>query len=340
MGEVIGKKKGSLSMAEKKRVLVTGAGGFIGSHLTEKLSATGYAVKALVHYNSRNSWGWLDYAKYKDRLEIISGDIRDADIIRHAMRDVDMVFHLAALIGIPYSYYSPEAYIETNVKGSFNILQAARDSGVKKVVLTSTSEIYGTAQSVPISEAHPMYPQSPYAATKASADLLGLSFYYSFNLPVAIIRPFNTYGPRQSARAVIPTIITQILSGKKKIKLGALSPTRDLTYVEDTVNGFIRAGECSAAIGEIINLGNNSEISIGELARLISRLSNCDVELDSVQERKRPVKSEVERLLADNAKAKQILNWVPKYSLEKGLKKTIEWFKENKGFYKSGIYNV
>ncbi|MFA5021423.1 MAG: NAD-dependent 4,6-dehydratase LegB [Patescibacteria group bacterium] len=322
------------------RVLVTGAGGFIGSHLTEKLVACGYTVKAFVHYNSRNSWGWLESSKIKGRIEIISGDIRDADIIRQAIRDVDMVFHLAALIGIPYSYHSPEAYVETNIGGSLNILQAVKDSEVKKVVLTSTSEIYGTAQSVPIPEAHPINPQSPYAATKAAADLLALSFYRSFNLPVTVVRPFNTYGPRQSARAVIPTIITQILNGKTKINLGALTPTRDLTYVEDTVNGFICAGERPEAIGEIINLGSNSEISIEDLAYLIAKYLKRNIKIESEQVRKRPQKSEVERLRSDNAKAKRILGWSPEYNLEKGLKNTIEWFKENRGIYKPGIYNV
>lgn len=325
---------------KNKRVLITGAGGFIGSHLTEKLSVSGYNVKAFVHYNSRNAWGWLDSSARKGRIEVISGDVRDADIVRYAMRDVEMVFHLAALIGIPYSYCSPEAYVETNIKGSLNILQAAKDLGVKKIVITSTSEIYGTAQSVPIAETHPINPQSPYAATKSAADLLALSFYRSFNLPVVIVRPFNTYGPRQSARAVIPTIITQILNGKKKIKLGAISPTRDLTYVEDTVNGFIRAGECSKSVGEIINLGSNSEVSVGDLAQLIFKYLNKNIKIESDQERKRPSKSEVERLWADNTKARRILNWAPKYNLERGLKKTIEWFKKNKVIYKSGIYNV
>lgn len=325
---------------KNKKILVTGAGGFIGSHLTEKLVACGYTVKAFVHYNSKNSWGWLDSFKCKKNIEIIAGDIRDTDIVRHAMRDVETVFHLAALIGIPYSYHSPEAYVETNVKGSLNILQAAKDLGVKKVVLTSTSEIYGTAQAVPITEAYPINPQSPYAATKAAADLLAMSFYRSFNLPIAIVRPFNTYGPRQSARAVVPTIITQILNGQKKIKLGAIKPTRDLTYVEDTVDGFIRAGVCPGAIGEIINLGNNSEISIGDLAKLISSYLDYDIKIESDQERKRPQKSEVQRLMADNTKAKRILGWAPKHSLETGLKKTIIWFKKNKGIYKPEIYNV
>ena len=324
----------------KKKILVTGAGGFIGSHLTEKLVSLGYDAKAFIHYNSRNSWGWLDSSKYKEHIEIISGDIRDADIIRYAMRDVKIVFHLAALIGIPYSYYSPEAYLDTNIKGTLNVLQAARDFSLKKVIITSTSEIYGTAQSVPIAENHPINPQSPYAATKSAADGLSLSFYRAFNLPVIIVRPFNTYGPRQSARAVIPTIISQILGGSKKIMLGALSPTRDLTYVEDTVDGFIRSSECSESVGEIINLGNNSEISIGDLAKTIAKYLGQDIKIESEQERKRPAKSEVERLLADNTKAKQILNWVPKYTLEKGLKKTIEWFKKNKNIYKAEIYNI
>lgn len=323
-----------------KKILVTGAGGFIGSHLVQKLSASGHVVKAFVHYNSRNSWGWLDASKCKDNIEVITGDIRDADILRNAMRGIDTVFHLAALIGIPYSYHSPEAYLETNVKGTLNVLQSARDFGVKKIIHTSTSEVYGSAQFVPITEAHPINPQSPYAASKASADFLALSFYRSFDLPVVIVRPFNTYGPRQSARAIIPTIITQILSGINKIKLGVLTPTRDLTYVDDTVAGFICAAECLKSAGEIINLGNNSEILIGDLARLISQCCDRDIKIESDQERKRPSKSEVERLWADNAKAKRILNWTPKYSLEKGLKKTIEWFKKNNDIYKSEIYNI
>ena len=323
-----------------KNVLVTGAGGFIGSHLTEKLCASGYAVKAFVHYNSRNSWGWLDYSPCSGRIEVIAGDIRDSDILRFAMRDVDLVFHLAALIGIPYSYHSPEAYVETNIKGSLNVLQAARDLGVKKVVLTSTSEIYGTAQSDLINEAHPIEPQSPYAASKAGADLLAKSFYRSFNLPLVIVRPFNTYGPRQSARAIVPTIITQILSAKGSIKLGALTPTRDLTYIEDTVDGFMRAGESARAVGEIINLGSNSEISVGDLARLIAKYLDKKLKIEYEEERMRPQKSEVKRLLADNTKARRILGWQPAYSLEKGLKKTISWFKENQGNYKPDIYNI
>jgi len=327
-------------MINNKKVLVTGAGGFIGSHLTEELFSRGYAVKAFVHYNSRNSWGWLDSSKCKERIEVISGDIRDADIIRHAMADVETVFHLAALIGIPYSYHSPEAYVDTNIKGTLNILQSALDFGVKKVVLTSTSEIYGTAQFVPITELHPISPQSPYAASKSAADVLGISFHKSFGLPVTIVRPFNTFGPRQSARAVIPTIITQILAGSKKIKLGSLDPTRDLTYVEDTIRGFIGAAESKSSIGEVINLGNKSEISIRDLAYLIAKIIGADIKIDEDARRKRPVKSEVDRLMADNSKAKKFLGWSPEYSLESGLKKTIAWFKQNNEKYKSGIYNV
>jgi len=324
----------------KKKVLVTGAGGFIGSHLAEKLSSLGCNVKAFVHYNSRNSWGWLDSSACKEQIEVISGDVRNADIVRNAMRDVDTVFHLAALIGIPYSYHSPEAYVDTNIKGTLNILQSALDFGVKKVVLTSTSEIYGTAQSIPINELHPINPQSPYAASKAAADLLGISFQKSFNLPVVIIRPFNTFGPRQSARAVIPTIITQILNGKNKIKLGALSPTRDLTYVEDTVNGFIRAEKCAGGVGEIINLGSNSEISIRDLAGLIAKIIGVKINIESDSLRERPKKSEVERLLADTCKAKKLLGWKAAHTLEGGLTKTIEWFKRNKDIYKSEVYNI
>lgn len=323
-----------------KKVLVTGAGGFIGSHLTERLNALGYRLKAFVHYNSRNSWGWLDSSVSKRRIEVVSGDIRDVDILRHAMRDVETVFHLAALIGIPYSYHSPSAYVDTNIKGTLNILQSALDSGVKKIVLTSTSEIYGSAQFVPITESHPINPQSPYAASKAAADLLGVSFYRSFNLPVVIVRPFNTFGPRQSARAVIPTIITQILGGCKKIRLGSLHPTRDLTYVEDTVNGFIKAGEAKNVMGEVINLGNNTEISIGDLTELIAKMMGVRVRIQVDPQRKRPEKSEVERLIADNAKAQKLLQWTPECSLEQGLKKTIAWFTANNATYKPDMYNV
>lgn len=322
------------------KVLVTGAGGFIGSHLCEALVEKGYEVKAFVRYNSRNFWGWIENSPYKSTIEVVAGDIRDYDSVEDAVKGVDMVFHLAALIGIPYSYVSPLAYIKTNIEGAYNILQAARESNAKKVIHTSTSEVYGTAQFVPIMEDHPINPQSPYSATKASADFLALSFYHSFDLPLAIIRPFNTYGPRQSARAVIPTIITQILSGKRKIKTGSLHPTRDLTYVKDTVESFIAVAESEKSIGEVINIGMNFEISIGDLGKLISKLMNVEIEMEVEKERQRPEKSEVERLWADNKKAKELLGWFPKYTLEKGLRETIEWFKENLHLYKSEIYNI
>ncbi len=323
-----------------KKVLVTGAGGFIGSHLVEKLVQKGYKVKGLVHYNSKSSWGWLESSTYKNSVEVISGNVRDGDIIRHAMQGIDTVFHLAALIGIPYSYVSPEAYLETNVRGSLNVFQTAKDLGVKRVIHTSTSEIYGTAEFVPIHEKHPINPQSPYAASKSAADFFALTFFRSFDFPVVVIRPFNTYGPRQSARAIIPTIITQILRGDKKIKLGALTPTRDLTFVEDTVDGFIAAGESGSVAGEVINLGNNSEISVADLAHLIARMMDAKIIIEEDTKRKRPLKSEVNRLVADNAKAKKILKWSPQYDLESGLKKTIAWIKKNQGLYKSDIYNI
>ncbi|MFA5039032.1 MAG: NAD-dependent 4,6-dehydratase LegB [Candidatus Omnitrophota bacterium] len=324
----------------KSKILLTGAAGFIGSHLAERLCSLGYTVRALVHYNSRNCWGWLESVKCRDKIEVVTGDIRDFDLVHKAVRGVSSVFHLAALIGIPYSYQSPEAYVETNISGTLNILQAAKDTGVRKVILTSTSEIYGTAQSVPISEKHPINPQSPYAATKAAADLLAMSFYRSFNLPVTIVRPFNTYGPRQSARAVIPTIIIQILKKRGAVRLGALTPTRDLTFVQDTVEGFVRAAESPKAAGEIINLGSGTEISIADLARLIADCLGRSIKIESEEKRQRPEKSEVERLVADNAKAKHILQWAPRYSLREGLDKTIGWFKQNKDIYKAGLYNV
>jgi len=328
-------------MLEEKNILVTGAGGFIGSHLAEALVKKGCNVRAFVHYNSFNRWGWIDYLDkhIKDSIEIFAGDVRDPHGVKKAMQDCGVVFHLAALIGIPYSYHSPDTYVDTNIKGTLNILQAARELEVAKIIHTSTSEVYGTAQYVPIDEKHPINPQSPYAATKAGADYLALSFYRSFNLPVVILRPFNTYGPRQSARAVIPTIITQILSGKRKIKLGALHPTRDLTYVKDTVQGFILAGK-SDMMGQVVNVGSNFEVSIGKLANLISELMEAEVELLSEEKRKRPDKSEVERLWAENKKAKELLGWTPSYSLEQGLKETIDWLKENLHFYKPGLYNV
>ena len=322
------------------KALITGAGGFIGSHLCEALIEKGYKVKAFVRYNSRNLWGWLESSPYKEEMEVISGDIRDYDSVKDAMKGIDIVFHLAALIGIPYSYISPLAYIKTNVQGTYNILQAAKEFEIQKLIHTSTSEVYGTARFVPITEEHPINPQSPYSATKAAADYLALSFHRSFGLPVTIIRPFNTYGPRQSARAVIPTIITQILSGKRKIKLGSLHPTRDLTYVKDTVEGFIKVAESGKSTGKIINIGSNFEISVGNVAKLIANLMNAEIELEKERQRERPKKSEVERLWADNSKAKELLGWSPRYTLEEGLKETIKWFKTNLHLYKPGIYNV
>lgn len=323
-----------------KKVLVTGAGGFIGSHLTERLVEYGAEVTAFIHYNSRNNWGWLEESKYLKDIHIITGDIRDFDSVRKAMKDNNIVFHLAALIGIPYSYESPLAYIKTNIEGTYNILQSAKELNIEKIIHTSTSEIYGTAQYIPIDEMHPINPQSPYAATKASADLLALTFYRSFGTPVSIVRPFNTYGPRQSARAIIPTIITQILNNKEKIRLGSLSPTRDLTYVKDTVSGFIKAAEEDCSIGEVINIGSNFEISIGDLVKLIAKIMNKEINMETEEERIRPEKSEVERLLADISKAKELLNWSPTYRLEEGLKETIDWLTTHLDLYKSEIYNI
>ncbi len=323
-----------------KRILVTGAGGFIGSHLTELLVELGADVTAFIRYNSRNYWGWLEHSKYLNDIRVMAGDIRDYDSVKSATKGADVVFHLAALIGIPYSYESPVAYLKTNNEGTYNVLQAARELAVEKLVSTSTSEVYGTAQFVPISEEHPVNPQSPYAASKAGADFLALSFYRSFNLPVVVIRPFNTFGPRQSARAIIPTIIAQIAAGRSKIKLGSLTPTRDLTYVKDTTYGFVRVAESDQSIGETINIGSNFEISIGDLVKLIARLMGIDIEIEITQERQRPDKSEVERLRADTQKAKEILTWVPTVSLEEGLKETITWIKNHGDLYKPDIYNV
>lgn len=322
--------------------MITGAGGFIGSHLTECLVELGFDVTAFVRYNSKNDWGWLEKSKYIKDIRVITGDIRDYDSVYSTMKGKDIVFHLAALIGIPYSYVSPLAYIKTNVEGTYNVLQAAKELEVEKIVHTSTSEIYGTAQSVPIAEKHSVNPQSPYSATKAGADFLALSFYRSFDLPVAIIRPFNTYGPRQSARAIVPTIITQIVDGKRKIKMGSLFPTRDLTYVKDMVDGFIKISESEKAVGEVINVGSNFEISTGDLANLIAKIMNIKIEIETEKERQRPEKSEVERLWADTKKAKELLNWVPQYTLEEGLKETVKWFTNpvNIAFYKPDIYNI
>lgn len=329
---------------KEKKVLVTGAGGFIGSHLVESLLSRGCQVTAFVHYNSFNRWGWMDSLPREKlgSIRVFAGDVRDPNGIRDAMKGTDIVFHLAALIGIPYSYHSPDTYVDTNIKGTLNVLQAARDLGVQKIIHTSTSEIYGTAQFVPITEGHPVNPQSPYAATKSGADFLAMSFYRSFETPVSIIRPFNTYGPRQSARAVIPTIIMQILSGKKNIVLGDLLPTRDLNFVEDTVEGFICAAEADESTGNIIHLGTGVEISVGDLALKISKLMNTDISIQSVEERKRPVGSEVERLLSDNSKALKMLKWKPAWNLENGLNETIKWFsvEKNQSLYKSDIYNI
>ena len=330
------------------KILVTGADGFIGSHVTETLVKQGHTVKAFVYYNSFNSWGWLDHCspEVKGKFETFSGDIRDPHGVKSAMTGCDAVIHLAALIAIPYSYHSPDTYVDTNIKGTLNVLQAARDLGVKKVVHTSTSEVYGTARFVPITEDHPLQGQSPYSATKIAADQLAYSFYASFGLPVVIVRPFNTYGPRQSARAVIPTIITQILRGAKKVELGAIDPTRDFNYISDTVSGFVLALEADRCAGEVINIGSNFEISIGSTARLISRVMGVDIEIITDDIRLRPVGSEVERLWADNTKAKRLLNWHPEYGdlrgLERGLLETVEWFRQplNNQSYKSMLYNI
>ena len=322
------------------KILVTGAGGFIGSHLAERCVELGYNVKAFVRYNSRNHWGWLEYSKFKNELDIIAADIRDYDSVLNALKNCSTVLHLAALIAIPYSYISPLAYIKTNIEGTYNVLQAAKVLEVENILITSTSETYGTAQYTPVDEKHPLVGQSPYSASKIAADQLAISYHRSFGLPVKIIRPFNTYGPRQSARAVIPTIINQILSRKKKIKLGSIHPTRDLTYVKDTVEGFLAVAESGKSIGEVINIGMNSEISIRNLVKLIAELMNVEIEIAIEKERLRPEKSEVERLRSDTKKAKELLGWSPKYTLESGLKETIVWLKRNLDFYKSEIYNV
>lgn len=335
-------------MSMKNKVLVTGADGFIGSHLTESLVRLGYDVRAFTHYNSFNSWGWLDYCDkdVKDHFEVFTGDIRDSHGVKVAMRDSDVVLHLAALIAIPYSYHSPETYVDTNVKGTLNVLQAARDLGVSKVVHTSTSEVYGSARFVPITELHPLQGQSPYSATKIAADQLAYSFYTSFNLPVVTIRPFNTYGPRQSARAVIPTIITQILGGRRKIKIGSTTPTRDFSYVQDTVSGFLAALRSDSGIGEVINLGSNFEISIGETVQLIAEIMDTQVELVTEDERIRPEKSEVDRLWSDNSKAFIKLGWKPSFAgiegFRRGLLETVNWFslEINGRRYKDNIYNI
>jgi NAD dependent epimerase/dehydratase len=333
---------------KNKKVLVTGADGFIGSHLTEQLVIMGCEVRAFVYYNSFNSWGWLDHTP-KDilsQIEIFTGDIRDSYGVKEAMKGCDVVFHLAALISIPYSYHSPQTYVDTNINGTLNVLQAAREMNVLKVIHTSTSEVYGTAQFVPISEDHPLCGQSPYAASKIGADQMALAFYRSFDQPVSIIRPFNTYGPRQSARAVIPTVITQIASGQRQVKLGALHPRRDFNYVEDTVRGFIAVAESDRSIGEVINIGSNYEISIADTVKLIAEVMNVDIEIETESSRLRPKNSEVERLWADNTKAKTLLGWEPLYAgregLKKGLSETVKWFTDpkNLAFYKGERYNI
>ena len=324
------------------KVLVTGAGGFIGSHLTEELVTLGYEVMAFVHYNSQNSWGWLDTLPkdIKDNIEIFSGDIRDSYGVRTAMKGCNAVFHLAALIAIPFSYHSPESYVDTNIKGTLNILQAAKELNTERVLVTSTSEVYGTAKYVPIDENHPFQGQSPYSATKIGADRLVESFYRSFSLPVTIVRPFNTFGPRQSARAVIPTIITQLISGQEEIKLGALSPTRDFNYVKDTVNGFIEIYKSQKTVGEEINIATQREISIGELANELIRQINPNARVVCDEQRVRPGKSEVNRLLGSNRKIMELTDWQPKYTFEEGIAETIGFLRNNQNKYKADIYNI
>jgi len=328
----------------KSKVLITGADGFIGSHLTEALVESGFDVRAFIFYNSFNSYGWLDNIsdKLKDKIEFFSGDIRDPNGVREAMKGVDIVFHLAALIAIPFSYHSPDSYIDTNVKGTLNVIQAARHNNVKRVLLTSTSEVYGTAKFVPITESHPKQPQSPYSASKIGADAIAESFYRSFELPTTIVRPFNTFGPRQSARAVIPTIISQLLNGAQEIKLGDTTPTRDLLYVKDTVNGFIKIAQCDKLIGHEVNIATQSEISVGALAQHLIDSINPSAKIITDSLRFRPEKSEVFRLFGSNGKLKSYTDWNQKYTLEEGLKETIGWFskKVNLQQYKSDIYNV
>ena len=324
------------------RVLVTGADGFIGSRLVEMLVSKGYKVRALSQYNSFNNWGWLEDVPCKDKIEIFTGDIRDPHYCKYITKDIDIIFHLAALIAIPYSYVAPDSYVDTNIKGTLNICQAAKENGNIRVIHTSTSEVYGTAQYVPIDENHPTQPQSPYSATKIAADAMAMSFYNAFNLPVTIARPFNTYGPRQSARAVIPTIITQISNGIKEIKLGDVTPTRDFNYVDDTCRGFIALAECDESIGETVNIGSNFEISIGDTLNLIKELMNSDVEFVVDENRIRPSKSEVFRLWCDNSKIKELTGFKPQVNIKEGLQKTIDWITQpdNLKKYKSEIYNV
>ncbi len=331
-----------------KKILVIGADGFIGSHLTEELVRRGCDVRAFVLYNSFNSWGWLDESPpaIRDQLDIFAGDIRDPHGVRRAMQGCDVVLHLAALIAIPYSYHSPDTYVETNVKGVLNVVQAARDLGVEKVVHTSTSEVYGTARRVPIDEEHPLQGQSPYSASKIGGDMIALSFHSAFGTPVAVIRPFNTYGPRQSARAVIPTVITQIASGKKAIRLGALHPTRDFSFVADTVEGFIQVAECDQTVGQVTNVGSGFEISIGEVAAMIAETMGVEVDIQADEQRLRPEASEVYRLWADTSKAERLFGWKPRFGgldgFRQGIKATVDWFRDARNLvrYKADIYNI
>ncbi len=322
------------------KILITGAGGFIGSHLTEYLVQNGYSVRAFVRYNSANKYGWLEKSKFKTDIEIFTGDIRDYDSVYNAVKGCEAVFHLAALIGIPYSYYTPLGYLKTNLIGTYNILESAKNLKIDNILITSTSEVYGTAQYVPIDEKHPLIAQSPYSATKIAADMLSLSYFYSYGLPVKIVRPFNTYGPRQSSRAIIPTIITQLLSDKRDILLGNLFPTRDLTFVEDTVKAYLEILKTDDFIGEVVNIGMNKEISVKELVIKISQIIGKDVNIMTDNNRIRPIKSEVKRLLCDNSKLISKTFWKPDFNIETGLEKTVEWIKDNLDFYKTDIYNV
>jgi NAD dependent epimerase/dehydratase len=323
-------------------VLVTGADGFIGSHLTEALVREGHSVKALSQYNSFNHWGWLEDVDCRNTIEVLNGDVRDPHYCRHITKEIDLIFHLAALIAIPYSYVAPDSYVDTNIKGTLNICQAALDNGVKRIIHTSTSEVYGTAQYVPINEDHPLQAQSPYSASKIGADAMAMSFFNAFNLPVTIARPFNTYGPRQSARAVIPTIISQIASGQKQIQLGDVTPTRDFNYVADTCRGFLALAKCDEAIGHTVNIGSNFEISVGDTLNLIRELMGSEVEFVVDEKRHRPRKSEVFRLWCDNTKINEMTGFVPEFNIRDGLEKTIEWFTQpqNLAKYKADIYNV
>lgn len=329
-------------MLNNKKILITGADGFIGSHLTEMLVQKGAKVKALSYYNSFNYWGWLEVIDCLNEIEVVSGDVRDPHFCKEITKGVDVIFHLAALIAIPYSYVAPDSYVDTNIKGTLNICQAARENGCERIIHTSTSEVYGTAQYVPIDEKHPLQPQSPYSASKIGADQMAMSFHNAFNLPLTIARPFNTYGPRQSARAIIPTIIMQLLSGKKEIKLGALNPTRDFNYVKDIANGFVEISKSEKTIGKVINIASNDEISMGQLAQELINQINPDARIITDSQRIRPEKSEVNRLRGDNSLIMSLTNWKPKYDLSSGLRETIDWFEhsDNLKKYKTNIYNI